>query len=261
MKYTSRLTTIIAGLAFTTAGISLWWDDLYSDPPLFKAAWFGNDLVTLVAAPALWITHHYYKDGHQTAHLLWLGILQYILYSYAFYVFGAAYNSLFLLYVTLFALALYTLVLALMQLAATTPKMILRRPVQKVIAIFLFLVAVPLAGVELSQLYVSVVSHRSPAIPPLVVALDFSLVVPLAILAGVLLWNGRTWGIILGMMVLTKSFLYGAVLLLGVIRIVRTGVGDADPLIAFYAFIMVGGLAFTGLLIYSIDTSHQPASP
>jgi hypothetical protein len=52
-------------------------------------------------------------SGSTRGMLIWLGLLAYALYNYAFYLFGAAFNALFLVYVAAFATPALALVAAL----------------------------------------------------------------------------------------------------------------------------------------------------
>ena len=72
----------------------------YRDAEWVKTAWFGNDWVTLIVAVLfLLIGFVGSARGSVRGLLLWLGIIGYAAYNYAFYLFGAALNSFFLLYV------------------------------------------------------------------------------------------------------------------------------------------------------------------
>ena len=80
-------------------------DGFYCDAEWAKAAWFGNDIVTLfVAVPILVIALLLARRGSRRGELLWYAMLGYAVYNYAFYLFGARMNELFLLYAVLFVL-------------------------------------------------------------------------------------------------------------------------------------------------------------
>lgn len=75
----------------------------------------ANDLVTLLLclpllAVSFWLTLRNSLRGR----LLLAGTLGFILYTYITMCFGAAYNSLFLVYVALFSLSFFALVLVMM---------------------------------------------------------------------------------------------------------------------------------------------------
>lgn len=111
-KLAARLTVIIVFLTIIASVGGLVWVELYRDSELVKAVWFVNDLITLfLALPLLLLAMHHALKGSQKAQLIWAGSLWYLIYNYVFYLYGAAFNSFFLLYVLLFTLPVYTLVI------------------------------------------------------------------------------------------------------------------------------------------------------
>jgi hypothetical protein len=72
----------------------------YRDVEWIKATWFGNDWVTLLfAAPLLVVALLMARGGSAPGLLLWVGLIGYGVYNYAYCLFGAALNAFFLLYV------------------------------------------------------------------------------------------------------------------------------------------------------------------
>src|SRR5215208_1522571 len=83
------LTAPIALLLAVAAGSGLFVEGLYRDPPSLVAQAIGQDLVTLVVAlPALVISAILASRGSARGHLVWLGVLGYVLYTYATYAFA-----------------------------------------------------------------------------------------------------------------------------------------------------------------------------
>ena len=86
----------------------------YRDVEWIKATWFGNDWVTLVVAvPLLAVAVVLARRGSTRGLLLWLGMLGYAAYNYAYYLLGAALNAFFVLYVSALVLSVVTLILSL----------------------------------------------------------------------------------------------------------------------------------------------------
>ena len=80
--------------------LGLVFQDQSRDVEWIKATWFGNDWVTLVVAvPLLVIALVMARRGSVPGLLSWLGLVGYAVYNYAYYLFGAALNAFFLLYV------------------------------------------------------------------------------------------------------------------------------------------------------------------
>ena len=85
-----------------------------NDTSLVAVGFRAGDAVTLVlGVPLLVLSLLLYRRGSLKGGLLLLGVLAYFLYTYGSMAFGAAYNSLFLVYVALFAASLFALVLTM----------------------------------------------------------------------------------------------------------------------------------------------------
>src|SRR5947209_8412685 len=84
------------------------------DLPLTAIGFRAADAITLVLAiPLLIFSTVLYRRGSFKGGLLLVGTLAYFLYNYGSMAIGAAYNTLFLVYVVLFSASLFGLVLAL----------------------------------------------------------------------------------------------------------------------------------------------------
>ncbi|WP_263793159.1 hypothetical protein [Salinibacter sp.] len=202
-RIAGRLSVAVALLMALSSGAGLFAHDLYRDSALVAASWYGNDLVTfVVATPLLGIALLGTWGGSRRALLVWMGLLAYSLYNSALYLFGAAFNSLFLVYAALCALSGAALIFGLLSIDARA----LHRQVQPDlptpwISGFMMLVAVALGGVHAALALRYVATGRVPATldaiglhTDLIAALDLTMVVPVALLAGAWLWRGRPWG-------------------------------------------------------------------
>jgi hypothetical protein len=91
----------------------------YRDAAPLLLQLYGQDLVTLVvAAPALTVTTYLAARGSLRGYVGWLGVVGYLLYTYASYAVMTAFNELYLVYVALFGLTLYAFVGGLLRLDA-----------------------------------------------------------------------------------------------------------------------------------------------
>ena len=132
--------------------VQLYGQGLYRHDTLLIGSGFrGQDAVTLaVGVPLLVVSSLLYRRGSLRGGLLVTGTLAYFLYAYASMAFGAAYNELFLLYVTLFSASLFAFVLAF---ASIDPKVLASRVSgglpRRATAAFLFVVGLVLAAVWL----------------------------------------------------------------------------------------------------------------
>ena len=109
-----RLTAVLTGLMAVQAVLGLAVPRLYRDIGWVRAAWTGNDAVTLVVAvPLLVGVLVAVRRGSGRAVLVRAGLLAYAAYDYAFYLLRAELNALFPMYAVLAVLAVTTLVVVL----------------------------------------------------------------------------------------------------------------------------------------------------
>src|SRR5688572_21026238 len=136
---------IIILAVFTSAG-GLFIKNIYRDDILIKTGWIGNDIITLTVIVPIFITILILvAKGSQKAELIWMGLLSYIFYNYAFYLFGAAFNKFFLVYVALFTMSLYSLFIGFYNIDINSigSKFSSKTP-RKLIAGYLLLTTLPL---------------------------------------------------------------------------------------------------------------------
>jgi hypothetical protein len=197
LRTTTLLSSVIAILAGVAAVGGLLIGGLYRDNAFVTNGWYGNDLVTLVvAAPLLVAALLLAVHGSQRAHLVGLGVLAFMLYNYCFYLFGAALNRFFLLYVALVMLSISTLIFGLAHLdgPGISQRFRTRTPV-KWISGYMLLCAAFLGGLWVFQSLQFALTGQLPQIvvqtdgtTNLVGALDLSLIVSSFAVGGVWLW-------------------------------------------------------------------------
>lgn len=215
------LSALIAALMAAASLGGLLFENLYRDNAFVVTLWRGNDLVTLiVAVPLLIWAIIYTRRGSIRARLVWLGMLAYALYNYAFYLFAAAFNQFFLFYVALFTLSIYALIFALINTDAEEIKRRFsdRTPVKLIGGYMLFIAA----GLGILWIGSSLRFVATGVVPPdiemtehptgIVYALDLSLLIPVLILGGVWIWQHKAWGFVLAAMSLIKGATYTLVL-------------------------------------------------
>lgn len=205
-----RALVMSIGLAVLAAGASLAGllvDGAYVDGAAVEAGARGGDLVTLVAVvPLLALVLVPAARGSRRAQLVWLGLVGYLVYASAYHVFAPRFGDLFLLHVALFVLAVATLTSGLLgldqvKLAAGFSS---RTPVRS-LGGFLVVVAAVLVWMYGSATIGYALGGSAPTdVLPypewrvhLGYALDLTVVVPTAALAGVWLWLRRPWGFVL----------------------------------------------------------------
>ncbi len=249
------LSAVIAALMAVQAAAGLLVPSLYRDAEWARAAWYGNDIVTLaVAVPLLVSALVFARRGSLRAELVWFAMLGYALYNYAYYVFGARMNELFPLYVTLFVAPAVALVLALGRFDATAlTAAVSGRAQRRLVAGYMALTGVGLAMAWLAQWAGWVFSGIEPAIGEeaftLIASLDLSLMVPYFVLGAVLLWRSHPWGYVLGPIMCLKGATYTLVLTVSSTVAATRGIeGTAAQIPVWAAWTLVGAVAAGALL-------------
>lgn len=246
-----RLSVWLPPLAALASAAGLFAPGFYRDSLYLQTLWRGNDAVTLfIIVPALILSLWAYRRGSQRGLLLWMGLLLYLAYNYAFYLFAAAFNAAFPLYAALLSISGFALAFGLYGLPFR--QLTFSRHRRGWVVAYLLLIAAVLCGVEIPPI---IRFLADGTVPPLVeqtdhptsvvYALDLAIVVPLSLLAGFWLWQGKRWGYLLAVLMLVKGCTYGLVLSANSLILRFTHMGE-DSLLPFYLFVMLGGLA--GLL-------------
>ncbi|MFL6176455.1 MAG: hypothetical protein ACJ715_07360 [Ornithinibacter sp.] len=215
------LSGVVLLLMVVQAALGLAVGGLYPEQSWAVAAFRGNDLVTLlVAAPVLALAMVASRRRESSASVLvWLGMLHYGVYNYAYYAFGAAFSSVFLLHVA----ALVASIGALLMLGTSIDAGRAARGVAggtraRVVAGFTTFVGVALVAAwgGISLRFALTGALPGDIMPPsavhLVYAIDLSLLAPVFVVAGVLLWRREPWGAVLAVAINASGAVYLAVL-------------------------------------------------
>ena len=216
-----QLTGAIAVLMVVASAAGLLVDGLYRDGPWAREALRGGDLTMIaVAAPVLIASMLLARQGSLAAQAVWLGALAYSLYNYAYYVFGATFNAIFVLHIALFSLSIAALVLAVANIdmgAIATRFRDVRSA--RVIGGFLAVVGIGLGGLWLFMAIRFAVTGELMADLPadgihLVFAIDTSLLVPALVISGILLWRRTPRGYVFGTAMAVMGAIYQVNLLM-----------------------------------------------
>lgn len=200
------LSLVILGLMLAQSLLGLLVPGLYPEQAWAIAALRGNDLVTLVVVvPALAVALHRSATRASAASVaVWLGLLFYGVYNYAYYAFGAAFSGVFLLHVAAFSASTYAVVLLGSSLEVGAVAAGIRTgPAARAVAAFTTLIGAGLVAAWGTFSVRFAVTGLLPAdvMPPaavhLVYALDLGVLAPAFIVSGVLLWLRRPWGAVL----------------------------------------------------------------
>jgi hypothetical protein len=251
-------------------GIGLFVPGFYRDTPWTIPQARGQDLVNLVVAEPLlaaamfgaWLAG---PRAYVSARLLWTGVLSYVLYTYALFSFTAYFNALFLVYVALFAAALFALIDLLVHLdLARVRRAIGPGMPSRPIAGFLAFVGAFFLVAWLAQIVAATLQGMVPESVTLaktpsngVFVQDLGVVIPLMFAAAVWLWQRRTWGYVLGAILLVLTDVMAlALVAMSLFSAQARLAGALDMLWVFVALALVS-IAFTAVFAAHM---HVPAS-
>jgi hypothetical protein len=178
----------------------------YDSYPAALAGLVGQDGVTLVLGiPLLVISVWFTGRGSTGGLLVWSGALFYFAYSYYFYVTGG-FNALFLVYIAIVSASLYGLLSLLFNIDPQALKTLFNpRTPTRLISGFLvgysLLFALMWVGLTFSTL---VAGTQLDEVTHAVIAIDCTVLLPLLVFGGLLLWRRRPWGYVLGGFLLVK---------------------------------------------------------
>jgi hypothetical protein len=251
------LSAIIVALSLIASAGGLLLNGLYRDNAFVKTTWLGNDAVTLlIAVPILVVALVFSNRGSLRTQLIWVGMLDYMLYNYAFYLFGSAFNWFFLIYVALVGLSIFALIFGLANLDVNgiSQKFRERTPVKWIGGYFLFVVF-GLGVVYLKQSIDFILTGQLPAIVTrsghitnVVFALDLTMVIPWLALGAIWLIQRKPWGYVIAGILSIKAPLYTLILTVNTLLVVKAGLGGADELPLWAMLTVLGSIA--GALLY-----------
>jgi hypothetical protein len=265
-----RFGTTFGGAACATAlmaaqaALGLARPGVYRDVGFALDAWRVNDPVTLfVAVPVAVAALALARRGSLRALLVLLGAMQYALYNYAFYLFGAALNAHFLLYVAAFVASGVALIagLAALDVAALGRALPARWPARP-LAAYLAFWAATLGVAWVGQALAFAVTGQEPALGAeafrLIAALDLSLVVAPVAVGAAWLWRRRAWGVVVAVVLHVKGAIYALLLAIGSLLGGPAAQGGGDGLLGLWVLFAVGSTASLALLAAHLRGAEVP---
>src|SRR6056297_3533362 len=208
---------LVAALVVVASVTGLTVDGVYRDNLLVRSSWRGTDLVSLiVAVPLLVSASLATRSGSERGTLVCLGMLGYAAYNYAFYLFGAAFNGLFMVYVGVLILSTLGLIFGLSSPRIRTMADRVGGPSAAPWVGWLVTVVAGMLGIF--WLTTSAAYLRTGRVPAMVTAtghttnvtgaLDLWLVVTFGLLGGAWLIRGRPWGFVISAVWTVKGAVY-----------------------------------------------------
>ena len=253
--------------------VEIYGQGIYQNDASFRAPIFrGTDAVVLfVCVPVLLIALAWYRRGSLRGGLLLTSMLAFFLYNSASMAFGAAYNSILLLYIISFSLSFFATILAFMNIdlgtlaARTSPKL-----PRIWIAVFLFIAGLSLL-VWLMDIVVALLSGTVPfTLGPYTTeatyVIDLGIILPTAYLAGILVLRRSPLGTLLASILITVNVTIGLVVAAQSIMQALDGIFLTPAQYAAYVAPFVTLSLIAIVLIISIqrnisDSENQPVQP
>jgi hypothetical protein len=254
------LTCVIIVLGLGTALAGLLSERLYQGNSVsLIAQGKGQDLVTaVIAVPATILLLVFAARGSYKAQLALAGLIGYFLYTYASYLFLWKFNNLFLGYVATFSSSLFAFILLMLSLFRTASGLTLARAPAVFCSVLLFLVAGALLFMWLSQVFSAMQGKSVPILTDtgghaVIQGLDLGVLVPAAILVGVMLLKGSSAGLVWLPVILVKGLTMGLAIVSMTIFMARAGTPDSAGAVIFsvLSVLFLGGLVwvFTALKV------------
>jgi hypothetical protein len=260
-----RLSALIVLLALPTHLIGMIWPSIYRDPAILLPQNLGTDLVTLVVGiPLLALGAVAMRGGSTRGRLLWLGALAYLVYAYGMYVLAVRWNVLFLAYLALFGLSLYTLIIGFTRTDAEQIHSFAtaRLPIRPVAVYLLFIVFV----VGAMWLAEEVRATLQGTVPPTVTqfetptnivhVFDLAVVLPAMVVAAVLLLRRRPWGTVLSGTLLVKATTIGLWVAIMIWLSARQGYEAPVAYTAVFLLLTAAGVVLTWWYLARFASRH-----
>jgi hypothetical protein len=222
----------------------------------------ANDFVTLVLGlPLLAISSWLAFRGSLRGQLLMTGTLGFFLYTYVSMTFLAAFNALFLVYTALYSLSLFAFVLSMMSFdLETLPARFSERLPRGWIAGLLFTVAGFLLLAWLGRILPPIFQGGTPllenATTMVIQAMDLGVILPLAVLSGVLLLRRSAWGFLLASVALLKGMTMGIAVSAMGINMALAGVPESLGILGPFMLITLLNLVMVVVLLRNIKPSE-----
>ncbi len=245
-----RILFLLSGLAaFITlgvAGYSLANLSVYQPgtPEKLLPGAASQDIVSLVAAIGLIVCILFIRRGSGSTWLIWVGLLGYLFYAYALYNFERLYNPLFLFYIAILGLTVYSLIGFFMRADLTAIRAKDgRNPLRRGAAV-LFLVLVAMFVFLWLSILLPAMRSRIPPDGSTIFVLDLAFFLPLLTIEAGLLFKKAALGDALVIPILIKVGALGLSVLLGTLIAPWFGQELDAASVGIYAILGLGPLLF-----------------
>jgi hypothetical protein len=232
------------------------------ETPTWAVQALGQDATNIVViVPTILVTAYLTGSKHSfKAFLVWIGAMITLAYTYAIACFDVHFNSLFLVYVAILGLSLYTLLGSLIRtdLKGLATRFSGRRTGP--VSIFLIILAFLIGFLWLSEDVPAILAGTIPqtvtqnVLPTNPVhVLDLALTLPGMLATGILLWRKSVIGFVAAVPLIVFSVLTGLVIIASIVASIIQGVSTNITFAIFVAIIAFVSLIMGILFLQEID--------
>lgn len=223
----------------------------------------GQDMANLLSVSVLFLCAYLLTQKSAKGYLAWLGALVYFIYAYIIYAFFIHFNQLFLAYVAVLGLSVYTLVGGLVgQPLKEIGDTLATNRYAKASSILLFIIGAMFGLLWLSEVIPAIASNTLPKssadaglwVNP-VHAIDLGLVLPGMILTAILVWRRNYLGYLFTAPWLIFSILMG----LGIVASLIINISQGIVAEAIPPLVMVGTIVVASTILLTLFFKDMPA--
>ncbi len=230
-------------------------------PEEFLPGAMSQDILSILVAISLLACLVLIRRGRELAWLVWAGLVGYLMYAYGIYSFDGVYNPLFLFYVAVFGLCVYSLIgfFAHADVRAVQVRSTEHGPPRIATAILFLLLTAMFLILWMGVLIPAMIARDAPQGNAIFVQ-DLAIYLPLMTLVAVLLLRKRPLGDALAVPLLVKASTLGLSVLLG--TLLAPLYGDPFDLrsVAIYAVLGVGPLLFIPPFLFALHVAQAKRS-
>jgi hypothetical protein len=226
----------------------------------------ANDMTTLVLGlPLLVISTVLAFRGSLRGRLLMTGTLGFFLYTYMSMSFATAFNQLFLIYIALYGLSLYAFILSMLSfdLSALPAQFSERLPRRSIAALLIaagvFLFVAWVGGRILPPLLQGSVPPLENVTTMVIQVMDLALILPLAVLSGILLLQRKPWGYLLASVTVMKMLTMGFAVTGMALNMAANGAPESPVIVIIFGGLTLANLVLGIFLLKSVQSSPQVA--
>jgi|GEM_PF-1953474 hypothetical protein len=212
------LTLLISLLVLFASIYGYFIPSVYQDNEPIKTIFQSNDFITLITFIPLIIVVFIRSKSHHDAlnELTWAGLIWYLFYNYLYYLFGAHFNDLYLIYLLITVMSIPLLIMTVQDVIKRLSFIHPLNPLKRsVLMIYLWFIALGLSVVYVMQSITYILTDELPSIITLsghvtsiVFSLDAMMVILVFIYIALLIKKKNPLGIALGWIVNLKGAIY-----------------------------------------------------